>query len=87
MRYSRYEEFGIAAVLPGLVRSVEILQAEIDGLKLRLNPAPVKNQSPGKGSGSRKWWANATPAQRKKRLAAMEAGKKKTQIKAQKANA
>lgn len=60
-----YEEFGIAAVLPGLVRAAEVLQEEIRELQARLNHRPVgRPKGSGKGSGTKSYWAKMTPEER-----------------------
>ena len=71
-----YSQFGRAAVLPGLERELDVIQAEIDSIREELN-GKVKKKKSNQQTSQQKWWSKATPAMKKKRLAAMAAGKVK----------
>jgi hypothetical protein len=66
-----YAQMGIAAMLPGMVHAVEILQAQIDAFKARLaglqnGHAPEQSRrSVANGQNSQKYWSKLTPQQRK----------------------
>lgn len=47
----KYEQFGIAAMLPGMVRAVELLQAQIDDMRARLEGLQIGNTKSAKRRG------------------------------------
>ena len=105
---STYAKMGMAAMLPGMVHMLELMQAEVDRFRSLLAEAQGEHEQaeqPVKRSGwptdpaerkaemarrqkvaaakknelsekRKKEWAALSPAKRKKRLAAMAAGKK-----------
>lgn len=65
---NRYAEMGLAALIPGMVRMVELMQQQLDAAKAQLaalqgRPASKRlGRPPGKAANS--GWAGMTPEQR-----------------------
>ena len=85
---NKLESMGRAALLPGLLFAVEIIQNQIDEYRNDLQVKPKKKAKEVKGISYQKLaWDKKSPAEKKAWVKAVTAGKKKAEAARAKAGA
>jgi hypothetical protein len=80
----KFEEFGIAAVLPGLVHAAELLQQQIDSLRERISEVPQReriSEEKHRKKPKATWWTQATKAERAARIISMNKARARNRLK------